>query len=71
VKEVAVVSFTSKLGNKAQELRGRFKRNSGEVAGDRRLQAEGRSDEVKGHLKQTGGKVKDLFRGRGRRRRHL
>jgi uncharacterized protein YjbJ (UPF0337 family) len=66
---VAVVSFSNKLGNKAQELRGRFKRNTGEVTGDRRLRSEGRSDEVKGNLKQTGEKVKDMFRGRGRRGR--
>jgi uncharacterized protein YjbJ (UPF0337 family) len=68
---VAAVSFASKLGNKAQQLRGRIKRNSGEVTGDRRLQAEGTSDEVKSNLKQAGEKVKGAFRGRGRRRPHL
>jgi uncharacterized protein YjbJ (UPF0337 family) len=65
---VAVVSLTNRLRNKAQELRGRIKRNTGEVTGDRGLQARGRSDEVKGGLKQTGEKIKDAFRGRGRRR---
>ena len=65
------MSFTSKLGNKAQQLRGRIKRNSGEVTGDRRLQAEGTSDEVKSNLKQAGEKFKGAFRGRGRRRPHL
>jgi len=65
---VAVVSFTDKLKNKAQELRGRIKRNTGEVTGDRSLQAKGRADEVKGNLKQTGEKIKDAFRRRGRRR---
>ena len=69
---VAVVSFADKLRNKAQEFRGRIKRNTGEVTGDRRLQAEGSADEVKSNLKQAGEKVKDAFRGRGprRRRRH-
>ncbi|NMH77031.1 CsbD family protein [Pseudonocardia xinjiangensis] len=67
---MAVVSFTSKLGNKAQELRGRFKRNTGEVTGNRRLQAKGRSDEVKGRFRRMVEKVKDMFRGRGRRRHH-
>jgi uncharacterized protein YjbJ (UPF0337 family) len=65
---VAVVSFTDKLRNKAQELRGRIKRNTGEVTGDRRLEAEGRADEVKGNAKQFGEKIKDAFRGRGRGR---
>jgi uncharacterized protein YjbJ (UPF0337 family) len=65
----AVVSFGNKFRNKAQELRGRIKRNTGEVTGDRGLQAEGRTDEVKGKLKQVGEKVKDAFRGRGHRRR--
>jgi uncharacterized protein YjbJ (UPF0337 family) len=64
---VAVVSFTDKLRNKAQEMRGRVKRNTGEITGDRDLQARGRSDERKGGLKQTGEKIKDAFRGRGRR----
>jgi uncharacterized protein YjbJ (UPF0337 family) len=65
---VAVVSFTDRLRNKAQKLRGRIKRNTGEITGDRSLQSSGRADEVKGELKQTGEKIKDAFRGRGRRR---
>ena len=65
---VAVVSFTDRLRNKAQKLRGRIKRNTGEITGDRSLQSRGRSDEAKGELKQTGEKIKDAFRGRGRRR---
>jgi uncharacterized protein YjbJ (UPF0337 family) len=65
---VAVVSFSDKFRNKAQEFRGRIKRNTGEVTGDRGLQAEGSADEVKSNLKQAGEKVKDAFRGRGPRR---
>jgi len=65
----AVVSFANKLKDKAQELRGRVKRNTGKVTGDRRLQAEGRVDEVMGNLKQAGEKAKDAFRRRGTRRR--
>ncbi|MDQ4033318.1 MAG: CsbD family protein [Actinomycetota bacterium] len=63
------MSFADKARVKAQELRGRIKRNTGEVTGDRRLEAEGRTDEVMGNLKQAGEKVKDAFRGRGTRRR--
>jgi uncharacterized protein YjbJ (UPF0337 family) len=56
--------MANKFSNKVQELRGRVKRNTGEVTGDRRLEAEGRTDEVKSNLKQAGEKVKDAFRGR-------
>ena len=62
------MSFADKFSNKVQELRGRIKRNTGEVTGNRGLQAEGRADEVKSNLKQAGEKVKDAFRGRGTRR---
>jgi uncharacterized protein YjbJ (UPF0337 family) len=65
---VAVVRLTNKLRNKAQELRGRIKRNTGEVTGDRSLQAKGSPDETKGNLKHAGEKIKDAFRGRRRRR---
>jgi uncharacterized protein YjbJ (UPF0337 family) len=44
-------------------------RNTGEVTGDGRLQVEGRADEVKSNVKQTGEKAEDAFRGRGTRRR--
>jgi uncharacterized protein YjbJ (UPF0337 family) len=45
-----------------------MKRNAGAVSGDRRLEAEGRSEEVRGGLKQAGEKFKAAFRGRGGRR---
>jgi uncharacterized protein YjbJ (UPF0337 family) len=63
-----VVSFADKVRDKAQVLRGRVKRDIGQVTGNRRLQAEGSADEVMGNLKQAGEKVKDAFRGRGPRR---
>ena len=62
------MSFAKKVRNKTQEMRGRIKRNTGEVTGDRGLQARGTADEVKGNLKQTGERVKDAFLGRGSRR---
>lgn len=64
------MSFADKVSNKAQEMRGRIKRNTGEVVGDRRLEAEGGTDEVKGNLKQAAEKIKDAFRTRGTRRRY-
>jgi uncharacterized protein YjbJ (UPF0337 family) len=65
---VVEVGFADKFTNRVQKLRGRMKRNAGAVSGDRRLEAEGRSEEVRGSLKQAGDKLKDAFRGRGRRR---
>jgi uncharacterized protein YjbJ (UPF0337 family) len=58
------MSFADKVNNKTRELRGRIKRNAGEVTGDRRLEAEGRAEETGGHLRQAGEKIKDAFRGR-------
>lgn len=63
------MSFAKQLSNKAQEMRGRIKRNMGEITGNRRIRADGRADELKSSLKQAGEKVKDAFRGRSTRRR--
>ena len=60
------MSFADKMEGKARELRGRIKRNTGEVTGDRRLEAEGRAEEMGGSLRQAGEKIKDAFRGRRR-----
>ena len=58
------------MHNKARELRGRVKRNAGEVTGDRRLQAEGRAEKERaGQLRQAGEKLKEAFLGSGPRRR--
>ena len=58
------MSFADKFHNKAQELRGRAKQTTGEATGNRRLQREGRADQVKGDLRQAGEKVKDALRRR-------
>jgi uncharacterized protein YjbJ (UPF0337 family) len=63
------MGFGDKVAHKTQELRGRMKRNAGEVTGNPRLRAEGSSEEVAGNLKQAMEKVKDAFRMGGRRRR--
>jgi uncharacterized protein YjbJ (UPF0337 family) len=62
------MGLADKFDNKIRELRGRVKRNTGEVTGDPNLKAEGRSEEMGAHLRQTGERIKDAFRGRGRRR---
>ena len=63
------MSFEDKISNKAQELRGRIKRNTGQVTGDRRLEAEGRAEERAGNLRQAGQKIKEALFGSGPRRR--
>ncbi len=62
------MGMADKFDNKMRELRGRVKRNTGEVTGDASLQAEGRSQETGARVRQTGERIKDAFRGRGRRR---
>lgn len=64
------MTLEDKFRHKAQELRGRIKRNAGEVSGDRRLESEGSADEFGGKVKQFGDRIKDAFRGRGTRRRY-
>ena len=60
--------MSRKFDNKVRELRGRVKRNTGEVTGDPVLQSEGRSEESGAHMRQTWERAKDAFFGRGRRR---
>ena len=60
------MSFADKMSNKAQEMRGRIKRNAGQVTGDRRLEAEGRAEERSGNLRQAGEKIKEALLGSAR-----
>ena len=56
------MSGTDKMKNKAEELGGKGKETVGDATDNRDLQAEGKSDQVKGNLKQAGEKVKDAFK---------
>jgi uncharacterized protein YjbJ (UPF0337 family) len=51
-----------KAADKAQEVKGSVKEAAGRATGDEYLEAEGKSDQVKGDLKQAGEKVKDAFK---------
>lgn len=51
-----------KAKDKAEELGGEAKEKAGQATGDRRLEAEGKTDQVSGNLKQAGEKVKDAFK---------
>jgi uncharacterized protein YjbJ (UPF0337 family) len=54
----------NKTRNATQKAKGQVKEAAGRVTGDRRLEAEGRSDKTRANLKQAGEKVKDALRGR-------
>jgi len=51
----------NKLNNKAQYWSGRAKETVGRVTGNRRTQYEGKLDQVKANLKDTGERVKGTF----------
>jgi uncharacterized protein YjbJ (UPF0337 family) len=52
----------NKLNNKAQYWSGRAKETVGRVTGNRRTQYEGKLDQVKANLKDTGERVKGTFK---------
>jgi uncharacterized protein YjbJ (UPF0337 family) len=52
----------NKLNNKAQYWSGRAKETVGRVTGNRRTQYEGKVDQVKANLKDTGERVKGTFK---------
>jgi uncharacterized protein YjbJ (UPF0337 family) len=56
------MTVMDKARNTAQELAGKLKKLTGRATGDRRLAAEGRTDEASGHLKQAGEHAKDALR---------
>lgn len=62
-----------KIGNMAEEATGTAKKAVGRSTADRGLEAEGRADQAKGNVKQSGEKLKDmvksLFRSSRRTRR--
>ena len=65
------MSATDKMRNSARQLRGRIKRNAGEVTGNPQLQSEGEAEEMGANAAQAGEKVKDAFRSILPRRRRL
>ena len=54
--------MSKKSKNVKQVAKGKVKQAAGEVTGDDQLVAEGRGDQMEGHLKQAGEKVKDAFK---------
>jgi uncharacterized protein YjbJ (UPF0337 family) len=61
------MSTADKAKNKLDKYRGRVKENLGRTTGNRRLENEGKVDQVKANVKTTGEKIKDVFRPSHRR----
>lgn len=55
------MGLDDKIGNKAEEAKGKVKEGVGDAADDKSLKAEGKNDQTKSNLKQAGEKVKDAF----------
>jgi uncharacterized protein YjbJ (UPF0337 family) len=51
-----------KIGNAAEDAKGKVKEGVGDATGNDRLKAEGKGDQAKADLKQAGEKVKDAFK---------
>jgi len=56
------MSIAKKIAHKAEAIKGGTKKKTGRAVGSPRLEAEGRGDQVKGNLKQSGAKVKDALK---------
>ncbi|GAA1958645.1 CsbD family protein [Amycolatopsis minnesotensis] len=56
------MSAGDKIGNKAEDLKGKAKEGLGKTTGDRELEAEGKTDQAKGNVKQAGEKIKDAVK---------
>lgn len=57
-----MMGLDDKIGNAAENARGKAKETAGKATGDERLEAEGKGDQVKADLKNAGEKVKDAFK---------
>lgn len=53
------MGLEDKVRNTADTAKGKAKDVAGRVTGDKDLESEGKADQVVGHLKQAGEKVKD------------
>lgn len=51
-----------KTKNMGQIVKGKVKELAGETTGDKKLEVAGKADQMMGHVKQAGEKVKDAFK---------
>ncbi len=51
-----------KIGNAAEEAKGKVKETAGKATDDRNLEAEGKGDQASANVKQAGEKAKDAVK---------
>jgi uncharacterized protein YjbJ (UPF0337 family) len=51
-----------KTGHEAQKIKGKVKEKVGSATGDRRTEAEGKTDKASGSLKRAGDEIKDAVK---------
>ena len=56
------MSILKKIRHKAQTARGKAKKSTGRVTGNRRLRTRGRAEKAVADVKQAADKVKDAFK---------
>ena len=56
------MSTKDKVKNTTQVTKGKVKEIAGKMTGSAKLKRDGKLDQVKGNVKQSGEKVKDAFR---------
>lgn len=56
------MSIGRKIAHKAEATKGAAKKFLGRATGNTRLRSEGRADQAKGNVKQSGAKLKDAFK---------
>lgn len=55
------MSGVDKINNKVEEVAGGLKEKAGDATGNDDLKAEGKTDQMKGNLKDAGEKIKDAL----------
>jgi uncharacterized protein YjbJ (UPF0337 family) len=61
-EEARTVALEDKARNSAETARGKAKNVVGRATGNKDLESEGKAEQVVGHLKQAGEKVKDAVK---------
>jgi uncharacterized protein YjbJ (UPF0337 family) len=62
LSEERTMSASDKAENKMDELKGKVKKDTGKAIDNEQMEAEGKTEESKGNLKQAGEKIKDIFK---------
>ncbi len=56
------MGIADKISNSSEDAKGNAKEAAGEATGNEQMQAEGKTDQGKADMKQTGEKAKDAFK---------